>query len=163
MALFDKTFFAGFNTRLIRGEDEPVYLPANELKPYNQVVFAHGYFSSALHEVAHWCIAGEARRKMEDYGYWYCPDGRNRQQQKEFEQVEVKPQAIERAFTLAVGRKFSVSTDNLNGAEPDRDAFTDAVLKQFCWYEQHGFPPRAQLFIDALKHTFGKGGEKIPA
>ncbi|MCW8092574.1 elongation factor P hydroxylase [Alteromonas ponticola] len=155
IALFDSLFFTAFNTRLIRGENEPVYLPANNLTPYNQIVFAHGYFSSALHEIAHWCIAGAARRKLEDYGYWYCPDGRNEQQQKEFEQVEVKPQAVERAFTLAAGRKFRVSTDNLNGAEPDREAFEESVLQQYALYEQNGFPPRAQLFIDALNDTFG--------
>ncbi|NMH61300.1 elongation factor P hydroxylase [Alteromonas sp. MYP5] len=160
MTLFDSVFFIDFNTRLVRGESEPVYLPANNVTPYNQIVFAHGYFSSALHEIAHWCIAGVARRKLEDYGYWYCPDGRDAQQQKEFEQVEIKPQAIERAFTLAAGRKFSVSTDNLEGAEPDREAFTQAVLKQFARYEQQGFPVRAQRFIDALQQTFGTDAEQ---
>ncbi len=155
MALFEATFFAEFNTRLIRGGNEPVYLPANDITSYHQIVFAHGYFSSALHEIAHWCIAGEARRKLEDYGYWYCPDGRNEQQQNEFERVEIKPQAIECAFTLATGRKFSVSTDNLHGAEPDRDAFTQAVYKQLEWYELHGFPARAETFITVLKRSFG--------
>ena len=71
IALFDQTFITQFNTRLVRGGDEPVYLPANATVAYHQVVFAHGYFSSALHEIAHWCIAGERRRLLEDYGYWY--------------------------------------------------------------------------------------------
>ncbi len=154
MELFDATFFAEFNTRLIRGGDEPIYLPANDITPYHQIVFAHGYFSSALHEIAHWCIAGEERRKLEDYGYWYCPDGRNARQQSEFEQVEIKPQAIECAFTQAVGRKFAVSTDNLNGAEPDREAFSQSVYEQLNWYQTHGFPPRAQTFITALNQFF---------
>ena len=127
MALFDQTFLGRFNTRLVRGGDEPVYLPANEHTPYHQIVFAHGYFSSALHEIAHWCIAGEQRRLLEDYGYWYCPDGRDATQQREFEQVEVKPQAIEWAMTIAANRRFQVSTDNLNGAEPDREGFTRRV------------------------------------
>ncbi len=49
--LFDQTFLESENTRLIRGDGEPVYLPASSLSHYHQVVFAHGYFASALHEV----------------------------------------------------------------------------------------------------------------
>ncbi len=39
----------------------------------------------------HWCIAGKARRNRVDFGYWYCPDGRDAQTQSQFEDVEVKP------------------------------------------------------------------------
>lgn len=154
MALFDATFAAQFNTRLIRGEDEPVYLPAGPQTPYHQVVFARGYFSSALHEIAHWCIAGEQRRLLEDYGYWYCPDGRDASQQLAFEQVEVKPQAIEWAMTIAANRRFQVSTDNLNGVEPDREGFTRRVREQLLRYLETGFPPRASQFINALRNKF---------
>lgn len=146
--------FSDFNTRLVLGEDEPIYLPANDQTPYHQIVFAHGYFSSALHEIAHWCIAGAKRRLQEDYGYWYCPDGRDEFQQAEFEKVEVKPQAIEWAFTAAAGRKFQVSTDNLNGVEPDREAFTGAVKAQLLTYLKGNFPPRAWRFINVLKGEF---------
>lgn len=154
MALFDAKFLTPFNTRLIRGPGEPVYLPADQQTPYHQVVFAHGYFSSALHEIAHWCIAGEKRRLLEDYGYWYCPDGRDAAQQREFEQVEVKPQAIEWAMTIAANRRFQVSTDNLHGAEPDRVGFTRQVREQLLSYMAAGFPVRAGMFIDALRTRF---------
>lgn len=154
MTLFDKTFYASYNTRLIRGNEEPVYLPASQTVPYHQIVFAHGYFSSALHEVAHWCIAGQARRQQEDYGYWYCPDGRDSAQQAAFEQVEVKPQALEWAFSLASNQCFRVSTDNLNGAEPDREQFTRNVRNQLHAYLNTGFPPRAEMFIQALHSHF---------
>ena len=154
--VFDATFAHSFNTRLVKGTDEPVYLPANEQCSYHQIVFANGFFASALHEIAHRCIAGSQRRLLVDYGYWYCPDGRNHEQQSEFEQVEIKPQAIEWAFTLATGRKFSVSTDNLNGAEPDRDAFSKAVKAQLQVYFSSRFPPRAETFITVLqKHFLG--------
>ena len=153
IALFNQTF-ADFNTKLVLGNDEPVYLPASETCHYHQVVFAHGFFSSALHEIAHWCIAGDARRLQEDYGYWYCPDGRDAKQQAKFENVEIKPQAIEWAFTEAAGRKFQVSTDNLNGTQPDREGFTKNVEAQLKAYRQQGFPPRAQRFITALTATF---------
>ena len=153
ITLFDSTFYLSENTRLVKGDNEPVYLPANNTVDYHQIVFAHGYFASALHEIAHWCIAGFARRQLEDYGYWYCPDGRDANQQAEFEKVEVKPQAIEWAFSLACGKPFRVSTDNLNGAEPDREAFTAAVSQQLARYIRDGFPPRAATFINVL-HEF---------
>lgn len=152
---FNQKFAPAYNTRLVRGSDEPVYLPAGETCEYHRIVFAHGFFASALHEIAHWCIAGQARRLLEDYGYWYCPDGRNETQQRAFEQVEVKPQAIEKAFTLACGRSFRVSTDNLNGVEPDTESFSKAVDKQYQIYCQHGFPARAREVITLLSDTFG--------
>ncbi|MBC3764523.1 elongation factor P hydroxylase [Neptunicella marina] len=154
ITIFDRLFADSFNTRLIKGTDEPVYLPAGHGAHYAQVVFAHGFYASALHEIAHWCLAGDKRREKEDYGYWYCPDGRNAQQQAEFEKVEVKPQAIEWAFCLAAGKSFQVSTDNLNGAEPDREGFRDKVQQQLKDYLLYGFPPRAQQFIDGLKEFY---------
>jgi elongation factor P hydroxylase len=152
--LFNETFSQSENTRLVVGDVEPIYLPADETCHYHRVVFAHGYYASALHEIAHWCIAGKARRQLVDYGYWYCPDGRDEQQQAEFEKVEVKPQAIEWAFALAAGSKFSVSSDNLNGVETDRKAFEKAVASQLALYQQRGFPPRAQQFIHCLKNHY---------
>lgn len=150
IALFDAAFNQSENTRLIKGAGEPEYIPANEQCNYHQVIFAHGYFASALHEIAHWCIAGKKRRMLNDYGYWYCPDGRTEAEQKKFEQVEIKPQAIEWAFSVAANKAFRVSTDNLNGAEPDTKAFTLNVQQQVLEYLRDGFPPRAALFIDAL-------------
>ena len=152
--LFDQTFASSENTRLIRGKDEPVYLPADKNTPYHQVVFAHGFFASALHEIAHWCIAGKQRRLLEDYGYWYCPDGRNAQQQAEFEKVEIKPQAVEWGLSLACNKPFQVSTDNLNGAEPDRFTFTQNVQMQLEHFIECGFPPRAERFIQVLRQFY---------
>ena len=89
--LFDELFAESHNTRLVAGTGEPIYLPADGQTPYNQVVFAHGHFASVMHEVAHWCVAGAERRLLEDFGYWYRPDGRTSAEQAEFEQMEVKP------------------------------------------------------------------------
>lgn len=75
--MFNCTFLDSYNTELILGGDEPVYLPADDGHRQHRIVFARGYFASALHEISHWCIAGEERRLVEDYGYWYEPDGRN--------------------------------------------------------------------------------------
>lgn len=152
--IFDQCFYQDFNTRLVRGEDEPVYLPANEQCDYHQVIFAHGYYASALHEISHWCVAGEARRQLVDFGYWYCPDGRDKETQQQFESVEITPQALEWMFSVAAGFPFNVSCDNLNGDhEPDRVAFQRQVHQKVSDYLQQGIPERPQRFIRAL-HQF---------
>ena len=96
--IFNGCFADEFNTRLIKGDDEPIYLPADAELPYHRIVFAHGFYASALHEISHWCIAGKARRELVDFGYWYCPDGRDAKTQCQFEDVEVKPQAFDCCF-----------------------------------------------------------------
>lgn len=149
--LFNATFIKSENTVLVRGNSEPIYIPAKNASQHHQIVFAHGYFASALHEISHWCIAGKKRRMLEDYGYWYNPDGRDNAQQAEFEKVEVKPQAIEWAFSCAAGKKFAVSTDNLNGAPADTEGFQRAVKRQGLCYLEHNFPPRAAQFIGVLQ------------
>ena len=154
ITLFDTTFYALYNTRLIKGADEPIYIPSSADCHYNQIVFAHGYFASALHEISHWCLAGSSRRLLEDYGYWYIPDGRDHQQQAQFESVEIKPQAIEWALCVASGKHFDVSTDNLLGeGETDRVAFKALVYKQVLTYLANGFPKDAETFMAVLaKH-----------
>lgn len=148
--IFEQTFFANYKTKLVKGGSEPLYLPISESVNHAQIIFAHGYYSSALHEVAHWCLAGEQRRKLEDFGYWYIPDGRDEKQQAAFESVEIKPQAIEWAFCIAANKAFHVSADNLNGVSADTAAFKERVFKQINTYINQGFPVRAQQFIDAL-------------
>ncbi|ART79427.1 elongation factor P hydroxylase [Oceanisphaera avium] len=155
IVVFNQTFANSYNTRLERGHDEPIYLPADAKVRHHRILFAHGYFASALHEVAHWLLAGEARRQQEDYGYWYCPDGRDATQQAQFEAVEVKPQAIEWALSLCCGFAFNVSCDNLNGSvEPDRHAFKAKVREQALLYLKNGFPVRVQQLMAALSAYF---------
>ena len=150
--LFDGCFLDDFTTRLIKGDDEPIYLPADESVPYNRVVFAHGYYASGLHEISHWCIAGAERRKLVDFGYWYCPDGRDTETQGKFEAAEIKPQALEWLFSVAAGFPFNVSCDNLEGDhEPDRIAFQRKVQAQVLAYLENGIPPRPARLIAALQ------------
>ena len=149
--LFDSIFYNLYNTRLVKGGDEPIYLPNNEQCNFNQIVFAHGYYASALHEISHWCLAGASRRLLEDFGYWYIPDGRDQNQQQAFEQVEIKPQAIEWALCVAAGKTFDVSSDNLLGdGKTDRVLFKAKVYQQVLTYLQDGFPNDAAIFIVAL-------------
>ncbi|WP_404377324.1 elongation factor P hydroxylase [Vreelandella aquamarina] len=155
MALFDGVFSERFQTRLVKGGDEPLYRPATAQTPYHQVIFARGFFASALHEISHWCIAGEKRRQLEDYGYWYLPDGRNAEQQQAFEKAEIAPQALEQLFTQACGRTFHVSVDNLGGeAEVDRGAFAKKVADRAQRYLEEGLPQRAHAFYVALTRYY---------
>lgn len=122
-------WFSHLNVTLIKGDFEPEYFPATSTTSA-KIQFAHGFFNSALHEISHWSIAGEKRRLLPDLGYWYAPDGRTQEQQALFEQVEVKPQAIEWLFATAFGRQFRVSLDNLTGEGGDGSVFKDQVYAQ---------------------------------
>jgi elongation factor P hydroxylase len=150
ISLFNSCFFEKYNTRLVKGEDEPLYLPADDSRPHNDLFFAHGFFASALHETSHWLIAGENRRKLVDFGYWYVPDGRTTTEQTLFQTVEIKPQAMEWILSHAAGFRFQVSIDNLNGSESDSSAFKQAVYKQVKIYCEQKLPARAELFRLAL-------------
>jgi elongation factor P hydroxylase len=157
VTLFDQLFFDAENTKLVSGNEEPIYLPSNSSYSYHRIVFAHGFFASALHEVSHWCVAGSERRKLIDYGYWYEPDGRTASQQVEFETVEVKPQALEWILSVACGRKFAVSVDNLSGELTDSAGFKQAVYQQVCDYIANGLPHRANQLVSKLNGYYQFG------
>src|SRR5699024_7455731 len=56
--IFNQVFATTYRTLLEAGGDEPLYQPASEPAGRHRIVFTRDYFASALHEVAHWCIAG---------------------------------------------------------------------------------------------------------
>ncbi|MDC0662049.1 elongation factor P hydroxylase [Marinobacter sp. SS21] len=154
--LFNDLFRERYRTVLVRGGAEPEYVPEVGAQQPAQVIFAHGYYASALHEISHWCIAGEHRRTLPDYGYWYCPDGRTREQQTAFEQVEVKPQALEWLFSVAAGFRFHISVDNLSGnGAADEAGFRRRVRAQANRYLELGLPARAVQFFQTLKTFYG--------
>ncbi|WP_434356221.1 elongation factor P hydroxylase [Parasalinivibrio latis] len=155
IAVFNREFLDAENTELLLGGDEPIYLPADNEHPHNRIIFARGFFASALHELAHWCVAGPERRKLEDYGYWYEPDGRDAATQAEFEKVEIKPQALEWILSASCGFRFNVSCDNLSGVEPDRATFTHNVRNQVLAYLDKGIPARAKQLSDAFRLHYG--------
>ncbi|MBA3238123.1 MAG: elongation factor P hydroxylase [Parachlamydiaceae bacterium] len=155
--IFNDCFFEKYNTKLVKGLDEPLYLPEDDIRQHNEIHFAHGYFSSALHESSHWLIAGEKRRKLVDFGYWYAPDGRTTEQQELFQSVEVKPQAIEWILSKAAGYHFRLSIDNLNGheSETDTNVFKNNVYQQVKTYCEQGLSTRAECLRQALCHFYG--------
>lgn len=147
-ACFNRVFSLIENTVLEGGANEPYYRPGSP----NVIYFREDFSRSALHEVAHWCVAGAARRGLPDYGYWYAPDGRDEAQQAAFYGVEVKPQAIEKTFCEALGIDFNVSVDNLSVSlsDPAIASFTAAVNSEFERLARCGLPERAELFCSAL-------------
>ncbi len=153
---FDALFFATHQTRMSFGHSEPFYRAQKEGAPA-EIQSREDFLSSALHEIAHWCVAGEERRKLDDYGYWYEPDGRSEEQQTEFERVEVKPQAIEWALSLAMNHPFHFSADNLGAAVGPSSSFKLRVYRQLNDYWQDGLPPRAQKLFNALIERFRQG------
>ncbi|WP_078083937.1 elongation factor P hydroxylase [Microbulbifer mangrovi] len=162
--VFDRCFSApeGLNTRLVGGHDEPYYRPADGAPgSFHQIEFTRDYAASALHEAAHWCVAGAERRSQPDYGYWYAPDGRSATQQAEFERVEVKPQALEWIFSVACGLRFRVSADNLDAGLGPSDAFKRNIwlqVQRYCENPGQGMPAincRAMTFARALASAFG--------
>jgi elongation factor P hydroxylase len=150
ITVFHDCFFKEYNTVLIGGAHEPLYLPKNEHTSHHSLFFTRDFFSSALHECSHWFIAGKHRRTQIDFGYWYVPDGRTSGEQTLFQNAEVKPQALEWILSMAAGHPFQTSVDNLNGQESDTYAFRIAVHKQIQNYCEHDLPKRARAFRQAL-------------
>ncbi|MCO1335260.1 elongation factor P hydroxylase [Microbulbifer sp. OS29] len=156
--VFDQCFSDpnGLNTRLCGGFPEPFYRPSGGGQPHHQVEFTLDYPASALHEVGHWCVAGEMRRQLPDYGYWYAPDGRSAEQQAAFELVEVKPQALEWIFARACDLRFRVSADNLESGTGPSASFKKAIYSQVLDYCDTRPNTRACAFAEALARDFGR-------
>ena len=100
--IFNRCFYQS-KTRLIGGASEPLYEPGEQEA---RVYFREDYASSALHEIAHWCIAGANRRQQTDYGYWYNGE-RDLGQQRTFEAVESKATGAGVDFQCRCGHRIS--------------------------------------------------------
>lgn len=140
--------------RMVRGGDEPVYLPAMRQRPVAELVYARGLAPSCLHEAAHWLRAGRARRRLVDYGYWYLPDGRDALAQARFEQHEAEVQGLEWILAAAAGVEFRVSCDNLERPDPSPAfcaAIADAARRQLAL----GLRGRAARLVTALRAASG--------
>ncbi len=150
VAVFESTFD---NVRLEGGADEPFYSPAAAGEPAI-IRFREDFAASALHEVAHWCIAGPRRRALPDFGYWYEPvrDGAT---QSRFEAAEAEPQALEWILSVAAGRPFRVSFDNFDLPACRVDAFRCRVRSAAQDRLARGLPARARRFAAALSARSG--------
>lgn len=151
VGVFDQLFGRSEATILRGGAEEPLYQPDTG-SGSAIIYFRHDYVRSALHEVAHWCLAGSSRRGFTDYGYWYTPDNRDEVRQAAFYQVEVRPQALEWIFCDTLRIPFSVSLDNFGVTSEDIEActFKSRVQLEKSKMLEKGLPARAYRFNRAL-------------
>ena len=148
--VFEAEFRDSYRVELRGGAVEPVYLPAKNPEEYHQLVYTRDYPASALHEIAHWCLASEERLGMQDWGLWYVPDGRSAVQQERFQRVEARVQALEWILSMAAGRPFRESSDNLSGEYLDDTAFKLAIYREVLGFCERGLPERAARLFQAF-------------
>ena len=151
--IFADCFSASHRTVLVGGGDEPLYTPATDDAPAT-ILYREDFFASALHEMAHWCVAGAHRRTLVDWGYWYAPDGRTPEQQAAFERVEVLPQALEWIFADACGWRFQLSADNVESGMGPSEAFACAVRARRDSLLAEGLDGRARKLEAALAASY---------
>jgi elongation factor P hydroxylase len=147
--VFNRQFSSGYATRLIGGAAEPFYRAASSEFECHEIQFRSDYASSALHEIAHWCIAGVCRRQQDDYGYLYV-ENRDARQQVDFTLLESKPQALEWIFSIASDVEFRVSCDNFDESSRNLVNLRTLVRRKARYFIEKGLPHRAVLFADAL-------------
>ena len=140
-------------TVLIGGALEPLYLPAQGLRPA-VIRYTRDYAQSALHELAHWCLAGPRRRSRVDYGYWYLPPPRSPLQQRRFEAVETPVQGLELILAVATGVRFHVSPDNPGAAHADFVDFERRIFESATRRLSAGLNSRTLAVLDALNERW---------
>ena len=153
--VFHACFEHEYQTRLLGGATEPLYEPVSNESPWHSIFFREDFTSSALHEVAHWCIAGKSRRRQLDFGYQY-EGQRDVAGQRAFEALEAKPQGLEWIFSVAAGVPFRVSCDNFDERVLDLDGFREKVRAAAREWLARGLPERAGRFAEALSRTTGQ-------
>ena len=142
--------------QIIGGALEPLYLPVSQHRALAEIHFREDYASSALHELAHWCLAGKKRRALEDYGYWY-DSLRDKVQQRKFEAVETKPQAIEWVLSVAAGTHFRISSDNFDIDKLDVEPFRECVKEGALAMIEMGLPAIVKALGCCLAHNMPNG------
>ena len=138
------------------GHAEPLYIPSVRIA---EIQYRQDYTASALHEAAHWCIAGQGRRRLKDYGYFYSPPPRTQVDSVRFEAAEVEAQSMELLFSEAAGLLFQPSTDAVDAPTNGLDKFGHRILIRARERRRLGLPERAEKFMTALlnerKGNFG--------
>lgn len=133
------------------GAEEPFYEAAKEGEKA-VLYFRDNYPRSLLHELSHFCLAGDRRRKLDDFGYWYFPCGRSSEEQLLFEQVEARPQGLEKVMCEVIGIPFSPSLDDFSG-NPPSESF--GINLESSYQEMRDIPPRtARKVLEGLRNHF---------
>lgn len=142
------TFESAFpHLKIKGGADEPFY-KASTTHEKAIIYYRSNYPRSLLHEMSHYCLAGNKRRLIDDFGYWYTACGRNAEEQLLFEQVEARPQGLEKAMCRALGIDFSPSLDDFSG-RPASTSFLQNI--DFHYQQMISNPPtNAKKALDML-------------
>ena len=136
------------------GAEEPFYEAPTE--DSNAVLyFRDNYPRSLLHELSHYCLAGDRRRSLDDFGFWYSPCGRTAQEQLKFELVEARPQGLEKAFCEVLDLTFSPSLDDFSGREASNEFSLnlEKAYQEMC----SNPPPTAKKLLTGLKQFKSSG------
>jgi elongation factor P hydroxylase len=134
---------------MLGGAPEPTYLPPAG-RNRGIIRYTRDYPQSVLHEIAHWCIAGAARRRLPDYGYWYVPPPRSCAQQAAFFAVEERVQALELILADACGLRFHVSADHIGA---DVETFARKVVDLADTMTTRGVSGRACEIRETLRSS----------
>ena len=150
--IFNEAFLESHHTLMSGGGAEPLYEAAAG-STRARIVFTRDYPASALHEAAHWCLAGLVRRRQRDYGYWYIPGPRDPQQRRAFFAAEAEVQALEAIFAHACGVRFVISADDFAATPAEIDSF-GRVVSELIAVRRSRLRSRARRFLDALELAF---------
>ena len=105
--------------------------------------------SKSCVELCHYCLAGDRRRQLDDFGYWYSPCGRSTEEQIQFEKVEARPQGLEKLMCELLGIKFLPSLDDFSG-RPASSEFLESLEESYQEMKINP-PPTAKKVLVALK------------
>ena len=145
-AVFNCTF-SDHSVVMHGGYREPMYIPGMDVA---EIRYTLDHTASALHEAAHWCIAGRRRRRNTDYGYFCEPPPRSGMHRVRFEDVEIEAQSVEVLLAEAAGSQFQPSADDVDVPLFLLEAFSSRILERARERRQVGLPKRADKFRAAL-------------
>lgn len=147
---FNLSFGETYNVCCLGGFAQPEYLTAAQTQGPAQLRYTRDYAASALHEIAHWCVAGKPRLAQTDFGYGYLPPPRDNAAQQRFFALEFKVQALEAWFASGTGVRFVASADNFECSDEARTAFAQQIADALQACKLSDIPLRAQAFTIAL-------------
>lgn len=141
---------------MVGGASEPLYTPCCDSRE-GRLYYREDFRASALHEAAHWCVAGKDRRQKEDFGYDYEPPPRSRAQQSAFYLAEAKVQALEKLFSAAASIAFTPSTDDPELNPDDFREKIDALVPGMAAWMIFSPDCRARRFFGVLQREVTSG------
>ncbi len=151
--LFNTEFKDTEATIIAESPDEPIYLPVDESNSFNRILYTKDSYTSVLHEISHWCIAGSERRKKIDYGYWYKPGSQTPKEAELYKKFESKTHGIEWIFCIAAGVPFHIIPNNVAAGFEISQDLKEGVYAATLNYLNHGLPANAERFKQRLlKH-----------